>query len=768
MMLLQVFVFFVVNWKRTSYVFKKFHFQEIDSMNNKMKLHYSLLFISFFFVHLVNAQSFSGGKTEQQIEEEAFTFFDSENYSESLPLYQELINVYPQDPEYNYYLGVCQVEENKDIKEAILHLKIASTKNVNASVPYYLGRAFHMNYQFNSAIRYYRKFREYYKKKSIGIDRLIEMCQNGLPLVNSYYVVDLKEKNTVDRKEFFRYYTIEGFDDRLSKKSKSIKSRYDGTGDKDVACLANKGQYIYFSSYGKNKKTGRDLYRAKRLKNGGWGEWEALTALNTVYDDVYPFMSNDGRTLYFSSQGHTSMGGYDIFKSVYNEITDTWTEPQNIGFPINSTSNDLFFATDLNGEYANFISSRENGKNEVTIYKIKLSDYSEQKVVMNSGLLADIAVLKVGSTSATKMYDGNKADEPYYAKKYNENDFPYFNFPVNSELTYHYLNEFKSTQAKEIFIEAKNDQFNSDSLIGTIDELRRQLDGLEGIAHDALANKISKLEQKSFELTKQAENKLLQAKTTEATHLTENIIGTVSAEVRTQPKKERLIMSSEKLPVKKTKPKGDFKYASSDDQGYVYHLQVGVFSNRAESSFFSGLDAVKEEIVGKGKLYKYMVGNYSTFAKAKQEVPEVRQLFPNTFVVAYKDGVKVSLGAAIKITDHDYKPTPKVKTEVASSLKTKVIANDDKLSFRVQVGAYSSEVPADVKEKLVKFSKYGIDYSKDYRGYTICTVGNFDSYSKVSKLKMELREADLNDAFTVAFSGKDKITIQQALEILRQ
>ena len=73
-----------------------------------------------------------------------------------------------------------------------------------------------------------------------------------------------------------------------------------------------------------------------------------------------------------------------------------------------------------------------------------------------------------------------------------------------------------------------------------------------------------------------------------------------------------------------------------------------------------------------------------------------------------------------------------------------------------------------MKEKLVKFSKYGVNYSKDYRDYTICTVGNFDSYSKVSKLKMELREAGLSDAFTVAFSGKDKITIQQALEILRQ
>lgn len=749
-----------------------YYFQERDSMKNKMRLHYSLLFITFFFVQFSIAQNFTGGKTEQQVEEEAFTFFDSEKYGDALPLYQQLINVYPQDPEYNYYLGVCQVEENNNVKEAIQHLKIASTKNVNVSVPYYLGRAFHMDYQFNSAIRYYRKFRESYKKKSIGIDRLIEMCQNGLPLVNSYYVVDLKKKQDVDRNEFFRHYKLEGFDDRLSKKSKSIKSKYDGSGDKDVACLANKGQYIYFSSYGKNKKNGRDLYRAKRMKNGGWGDWEALTDLNTVYDEIYPFMSNDGRTLYFCSQGHSSMGGYDIFKSVYNEISDTWGEPQNLGFPINSTSNDVFFATDLSDEYASFVSSRENGKEGVTVYKIKLSEYPEQKVVMNPGLLADIAVLKVGAKKTGSNFSDNSAvTEPSYSVKYSYNDFPYFNYPVNNELTYHYLNEFKSSQAKEIFIEAKNDQFNSDSLIGSTDNLRRQLNQLDGMEHTVLAKKIAKLEQKSFELSKRAENKLTQSIKLEAGYLKENIIGTVTADVVTPTKKRELVMSSEKLPTKNVNSRSDSNIEKSQVIGFLYHLQLGVFSNRVEKSFFSGMNNIKEEVIDNGRLYRYLVGDYKTFSAAKKEIPEVRQLFPNTFVVAYKDGVKTSLAAAIKITDQNYKhkPQPKPPITVGNTEKTKkIVAVDHTVNFRVQVGAYSAEVPEDVKENLKKFSKYSIKYTKDHRGYTICTVGNFDSYSKVSKLKMELREGGLGDAFTVAYSGNDKITIQQALEILRQ
>lgn len=720
-----------------------------------MKLRYSLFFLSLFFFQLSIAQSFKQGKTEQEVEQEAFVFFDGEDFSKALPLYQDLINVYPQDPEYNYYLGVCQVEVNENIKQAILHLKIASTKNVNASVPYYLGRAFHMNYEFNSAIRYYRKFSEYYKKKSIGIDRLIEMCQNGLPLVNSYTVLDVTKKKKVGRNGFFRYYDLDGFEDRLSKKKSSLKSRYDGDGDKDVACLANKGQYIYFSSFGKNKKTGRDLYRAKRLRNGGWGEAEELSALNTMYDEAYPFMSNDGRTLYFCSQGHTSMGGFDIFRSVYNEISDTWSEPQNMGFPINSTSNDLFFATDLNDEYASFASSRNTGKDQVDVYKIKLSDYSEQKVVMDPELLAGIAELEVGNASYAGNLPGKENQEPIYSNKYKENDFPYFNFPVTGELTYHFLREFKSDQARAIFMEAKNDRFNSDSLIGATDQLRAKLKDVEGTSHSKLANRISKLEQKSFELGKQAENKLVEAQTQEANYLNENIIGSLNTDIIAST--DSGIAKSSAIPAM------DF----DSQKGYVYHLQIGVFSNRLESSFFSGLADVKEEVVGNGKLFKYMMGNYSSFASAKKGVPEVRQLFPNTFVVAYKDGRKTSLGEAIKVTDKDYKPEPMAK-KVKKEAKSGSIAKGEKVSFRVQIGAYSNEIPDDVKLKLGSFSKYPIDYSKDYRGFTICTLGNFDSYSKVSKLKMELREAGLADAFTVAFSGGTKVTIQQALEILRQ
>ena len=759
-------------------------------MNNAMRLRSILLLITLLISQLLTAQSFSGGKTEQQIEEEAFDFFDAEIYQKAISLYQELINVYPQDPEYNYYLGVCQVELNVQIPQAIKHLKIAFTKDVNSSVPYYLGRAFHMDYQFNSAIRYYKKFKENYKKKSLGIERLIEMCKNGLPLVNSYYVIDLKEKKTVYSNQFFRNYKIEGFQDRLSKKTKFIKSRHDGNGDKDVVCLANKDQYVYFSSYGKNKKNGRDLYRAKRLQNGAWGEWENLSHLNSRFDEIYPFMAADNRTLYFCSQGHSSMGGFDIFKSVYNEITDTWTEPENLGFPFNSVANDLFFATDLNDEYACFASSRENGKNELTIYKIKLSDKPEQKVVINPEQLAQIAVLEVGK----QLVEENKIEayDIKYTTKYNNSNFPYFSLRINDDLVYHALTEFKSSEARDIFIESKNDMFNSDSLNDVTEKFRKNLSGSKPDSASALSEQISLLEQRLFDLKKQAEDKVIRARTAESDYLDEHIIGIIETDVvaleetvnekNVTPKDiaPKGVISKDIIPesvtpkdvISKEESPLPAKKATVVGAGYFYHIQIGVFSGKRDQKTFLGLQPVKEDVVNNGKLYRYLFGKYSTFASAKQAIPEVKQLFPNAFVVAYKDGKRTNLGMAIKITDKGYKPVPVERSgKVVSSAKPKrkaEVKETGKLAFKVQVGAYSEGIPQDVKNKLRAFDKYPIEYTTDSRGYTICTVGSFDSYSKVSKLKMELREAGLRDAFTVAYSGSDKVTIQQALEILRQ
>lgn len=111
----------------------------------------------------------------------------------------------------------------------------------------------------------------------------------------------------------------------------------------------------------------------KKLPNGEWGKPQNLGPnVNTPYDEDAPFIAIDNKTLYFASNGPNSMGGFDIFVSV---LTDNeWSAPINLGYPLNSMGDDIYYTTTADG-YTGYLSSlRSGGKGEKDIYQIK-NDY---------------------------------------------------------------------------------------------------------------------------------------------------------------------------------------------------------------------------------------------------------------------------------------------------------------------------------------------------------------------------------------------------------
>ena len=129
---------------------------------------------------------------------------------------------------------------------------------------------------------------------------------------------------------------------------------------------------------------GRDIYVMERKKNGKWSKPMNLgPKINTPNDEDSPFISVDNRTLYYASNSEKSMGGFDIFKSEMLEDS-TWVEGDNLGYPFNSTNDDIFYTTTLDGRRGYMTSYRKEGKGEKDIYEI-YNDYLGVK---------DLAVLK--------------------------------------------------------------------------------------------------------------------------------------------------------------------------------------------------------------------------------------------------------------------------------------------------------------------------------------------------------------------------------------
>jgi outer membrane protein OmpA-like peptidoglycan-associated protein/tetratricopeptide (TPR) repeat protein len=130
---------------------------------------------------------------------------------------------------------------------------------------------------------------------------------------------------------------------------------------------------IYFSSNRPGGFGGLDIYKATV---DGKGEWTNIKNLgpevNTEYDEDGPFIDHDGQTLYYSSKGRAGMGGYDIYRTGYNASTDKWTEPENIGYPINTPDNDIFIYLSADNKRGYYASVREDAIGYDDIYMINL------------------------------------------------------------------------------------------------------------------------------------------------------------------------------------------------------------------------------------------------------------------------------------------------------------------------------------------------------------------------------------------------------------
>lgn len=126
---------------------------------------------------------------------------------------------------------------------------------------------------------------------------------------------------------------------------------------------------IYFTSDRDGGYGGTDIYLSKKLPSGEWAKPQNLGPnINTEYNEDGPFIHPDGKTLYFSSRGHNTMGGYDIFKSTYDANSNTWSSPMNLGYPINTADEDIYYVLSADGTRAYFSSHREDTYGEKDIY----------------------------------------------------------------------------------------------------------------------------------------------------------------------------------------------------------------------------------------------------------------------------------------------------------------------------------------------------------------------------------------------------------------
>lgn len=140
------------------------------------------------------------------------------------------------------------------------------------------------------------------------------------------------------------------------------------------ASISADENYIFFTSTREGGYGGEDIYVAYREDDHWGGPVNLGPEVNTEYDDDAPFIHPDGKTLYFSSKGHSSMGGFDIFTCTFNSKSKTCTNRENMGYPINSAEDDIFFVWSPDGKRAYYSSHHEDSYGDKDIYMMSVPD----------------------------------------------------------------------------------------------------------------------------------------------------------------------------------------------------------------------------------------------------------------------------------------------------------------------------------------------------------------------------------------------------------
>ena len=304
-------------------------------------------------------------EAESKKPEQAEKAFLKKDYKTASAIYSELLMLDPDDELVNYRKGVSvyYTEQNKLL--SLQYLKKAALSNSTPyDVYYYLGMTYHSWADFDKAQQAFAKYIAKAKPNEMisnNIDRLIENCINGKLITQEQFDMQILNKTPIDYSKLVKELPSSLTSEKLSYKTDFFISPLDGKKKEKLLMFKTEQNEMIQTSYGIDEKKGKDLFYNTLLGGDKWSISKTLGEnINTTFDEDYAYVTLDGKTLYFASKGHNSIGGYDIFVSTRETVNDVWSKPKNMGYPINSPYDDFMFMPSLSGNEAYFVSNRRS------------------------------------------------------------------------------------------------------------------------------------------------------------------------------------------------------------------------------------------------------------------------------------------------------------------------------------------------------------------------------------------------------------------------
>lgn len=406
--------------------------------------------------------------------EEARALYKAGKYADAKDIFYQNLKKRPTDASLNQWYGVCLYMTGKGEK-AVPYLEKAAQKKIQDAY-FYLGKVYYDSYNFDEAVKQFQKYRESIEKNKGDLslaDKYIEKSERAAGMLRRTEAVTIIDSIIVDKSDFLKSYKLSPESGRLSYYSDIFKK--DG-GARATVYENQRGDKVIYSVSDKD-----GIYRVKertRMDDGNWSEEMNVTLLGgDASDKAYPFLMNDGLTLYYASDNDSiSIGGYDIFVTRKNLTTGSYLAPENIGMPFNSPFNDYMMAIDELNNVGWFASDRYQPEGKVIIYLFIPND--QKRMYLDLQPVSVIPYAKIKSISSTWEEGANYS--ALLKKVYNikpekpEEPKAEFTFIIRPGLTYTNLSQFKSPEARELFKKSVNAEKEIEKVESSLVTLREK------------------------------------------------------------------------------------------------------------------------------------------------------------------------------------------------------------------------------------------------------------------------------------------------------
>lgn len=440
--------------------------------------------------------------------QETRKLFAEKQYEQAKTGAEKLVKSSPSNGTYNYWLGACLFETG-DKAASEKYLKTA----VNRKTPeayFYLGQLYFDQYLFEESTGAYTSYLELVKKdrKEEASDWL-EKSKRASRLLKYTEDVQIIDSVVVDKGSFLQHY-------KLSEESGFITP---GENSKRFIYTNQLQNQRYYAEPDTNNVYA--LYSQSKLIDK-WGDQKRLSEeINSPEGACYPFVLNDGVTIYFAAKSNESIGGYDLFITRYNNNSDSYLAPEQLGMPFNSIYNDFMMAIDeLNG-IGYFASDRFQEEDNVIVYTFILNEEKNRVKTEDADTLKNRALI-------TSIQDTWKEGQDYEAllqqialstkntQKEQQRDFY---FVINDNIIYYLLSDFESDAAKSLFLELQEKEKHLQMLNSTLESNRTKYTHSSSGEKASLKSTILQEEEQQIAFSKIIDDLSIQVRNTEIKHL---------------------------------------------------------------------------------------------------------------------------------------------------------------------------------------------------------------------------------------------------------